>query len=124
MHKTVEQPQQHGYGQECDVLWVPEARPIGQQEDTDQPDEPAAPDRDPCRIQKYVRVGQGAWRNPLLYRFSARFQHAKALGPESPTTMRFAITGRMPPPTPHNLAASTADNLQQLLMGYEGTLYQ
>ena len=55
VHKAVDHPQQHRYGQVLDVAWVPEAWPVGQQEDTDQPDEPPTPDRDPCRIQEYVR---------------------------------------------------------------------
>ena len=66
VNQAVEYAQQHRQAQEFDVLGIPEARPVNQQEDADQPDEPATPDRDRCRIQKYVRVGQGAWRHPLL----------------------------------------------------------
>ena len=63
--RPLSHPQQHGYGQELDVPGIPEARPVGQQEDTGQPDEPAAPDGNPCRIQDHVRVGQDARRNPV-----------------------------------------------------------
>ena len=97
MHKAVEHPQQYRHGQDCDVLGVPEARPVGQQEDTDQADEPATPDRDPDRIQNDIRVGQGAWRNPLLYGFSAALQQSRAPGPESSARMILDITDRMPP---------------------------
>ena len=88
VHQAVGDPQQHRYGQESDVLGIPEARPVGQQEDTDKPDEPAPPDRDPCHIQNDIRVGQGAWRNPFLYGFYAGLQQARAPDPESPTGMR------------------------------------
>ena len=66
MHQAVEHSHQHRYGQEFDVPGIPEARPVGQQEDTGQPDEPAAPDGNPCRVQDHVRVGQGA---PVVTRF-------------------------------------------------------
>ena len=71
-----------------------------------------------------VRVGQGAWRKPLLHGPHVRLQQAKAHGPESPSTMPFAITDRIPTLEPRNLAAFAANNQQQLLMGNEGTRYQ
>ena len=72
-------------------------RPVDQFHNNDKPDEPATPDSNPYRIQNDVRVGQGAWRNPLLYGFDAGLQHAKAPDPESPTRMSFDITDRIPP---------------------------
>ena len=47
-----------------------------------------------------------------------------APGPESPTRMRFAIADHIPTLEPRNLAAFTADNLQQLLRVYENTMYK
>ena len=82
MHQAVGHPQQHGYGQEFDVPGVPEARPVGQQEDTGQPDEPAAPDGNRCGIPDHVRVGQDARRNPVPYGIHAGPQQAGAPGPE------------------------------------------
>ena len=67
------------------------------QEDTDQPDEPATLDGNPCRIQDHIRVGQGAWRNPLVDGIHADLQQAKAPGPESPARMRSNIADRVPP---------------------------
>ena len=96
VHQAVGDPQQHRYGQESDVLRVPEARPVGQQEDTDQPDEPSAPDRDPCRIQDHVRVAQGARHDPLLHGANARLQQVQAPGSRSRTCMRVDIPDPIP----------------------------
>ena len=75
-------------------------------------------------MQDHVRVGQGAWRNPLLYGSQADLQQAMPPSPESPAGMGFAITDRMPPIWPRNPAASAIPNLHQLLTRFESTMYQ
>ena len=126
MHQAVGAQQQHMQQQQFDVLGVPEARPVGQQEDVDQPDEPAPPDGNPSRIQNYVRVAQGAGHNPLPYGSYASLQQAKAPGPESGAWVRFDIPDRIPPPVawPRNAAGFATANLQQSLGGDESTMYQ
>ena len=100
MDQAVGHCQQQGNRQVFDVIGKPETRPVGHLEDADKPDEPATPDRDPCRMQNDVRVGQGAWCNPLLYGVYADLQQAKAPGLESPTWMRFDIPDRILPFSP------------------------
>ena len=124
VHQAVDHPQQHGYGQEFDVLGIPEARPVGQQEDTGQPDEPAAPDGDRCGIPDHVRVGQGARRNPVPYGIHAGPQQAGAPGPEPPARMRSDIADRMPPPPAAQSRGATTDNLHPLPGDCQSKMYQ
>ena len=70
--------------------------PVGQEEDTNQPDEPATPDGDPRRIQDHVRVAQGARRHPVLYGAKAGLQQVQAPGSRSRTGMRSDIPDRIP----------------------------
>ena len=122
MHKAVEHPQNHGYGQEFDVVGVPEVRPLGQQEDTDQPDEPATPDRDPYRIQNDARVGQGAGVTHFCMASLAAFSKPKLPGPGhllgSVLTLQIEY-----PACPRNLAAFTIANLHHVLMKHESTMH-
>ena len=79
MHKAVERPQQHGYGQVFDVLGVPEARPVGRQDDSDYPDEPSPPDRDLRSVEHHVGVGQGEPLRHLPYGVYVRHQDFRQL---------------------------------------------
>ena len=49
------------------VVGVPEARPVGYLEGANQHDEPATPDRNPCRIWHDIRVGAYGRREPIRY---------------------------------------------------------
>ena len=56
MHQAVERDQQHEQERELDVVGKPEAKPVGELEQGDKRDEPAAPHRDHCGVPDHVRV--------------------------------------------------------------------
>ena len=55
--KAIERHQRHQQEHVPPVVGVPEARSVGYLEGGQQHDEPAAPDRNPCRKRHDIRVG-------------------------------------------------------------------
>ena len=122
VHKAVERPQQYGYGQVFDVLGVPEARPVGRQDDSDYPDEPSPPDRDLHGVEHHVGVGQGEPLRHLPYGVSVRHQNFRQLTlrlntcAATPATPRESLPGAAIPVGADARAASQCCAQQRRLL--------
>lgn len=110
MDKAVDHKQQQGNSQILDVVGIPGAGAVCEQEHDHKSDEPSPPDRNRRGIQNYVRVGQDARHQHLLYCFYPELQQVKAPNPESGTWMRSGIAERMPTSTAAQ--SSEANKLQ------------
>ena len=98
MDQAVERRQRGHQEHVPPVVRVTEVRPVGYLEGRDQCDEPAASDRDPCRIRHDVRVGPDGRRKPVGYGSHVSLQQVESPGPGSRTWLRSAIPERIHPP--------------------------